>query len=157
MNPAARTAFLAAVRSGYGWPLYFHGLQGRGKTTAALWLLDFARTGFYCTAREAIDHEFSTDWEAKMTFRQTWRNVDLAVMDQFGMAGKQGPGQTQAILDLLDSREGKPTILVSNLPPDELLATFDAQIRSRVEAGTKVEFRGTDYRIQTARERAKQP
>lgn len=151
IHPAGREKFLDAARTGRGWPLYFHGLQGRGKTSTALWFLDFVRVGSYLTARQAIDFEFSPDWDAKTAFRRLWHAADLAVLDQFGGAGKHGPGQTQAILDLLDVREGRPTIVVSNIPPDQLQEVFDAQIRSRIEGGTKVEFRGPDFRVARAR------
>lgn len=146
--PAARTAFLSAVRGKTSWPLYFYGLQGRGKSTAALWFLDHVIRGIYLTAREIVDIEFGGDWAMKQRLRESWSRADLVVIDQFGMAGKQGPGQTQVLVDAIDKREGRPLILVSNIPPHDLSEVYDAQIQSRVAAGTKVEFKGPDYRTQ---------
>lgn len=148
----ARDAFTRAVKTSRGWPLYFHGLQGRGKTTAALWFLDNVLRPFYATGRELVDLEFCTVWSRKDEFRREWRSASLCVVDQFGMSGKQGPGQTQAQIDLIDKRCGRPLIIISNLSPAELDEVFDAQIRSRIEQGTKVEFKNLpDYRVLAGR------
>lgn len=146
VEDAVRKAFLTAVKTGNGWPLYFHGQQGRGKSTAALWFLDHVHRGVYATARELVDYEFCPDWTTKDDFRRLWREANLCVIDQFGMSGKQGPGQTQAVLDLIDKRDGRGLIIVSNLKPMELDGVYDAQIQSRVLGGTRVEFKGPDYR-----------
>lgn len=144
----AREAFLRCVKAGTGWPLFFYGLQGRGKTTAALWFLDHVVKPFYCTSREIVDYEFCPDWRRKDDFREAWKRSSLCVVDQFGMSGKQGPGQTQAIVDCLDKRTGRPLIIISNLMPGDIDDVFDAQVRSRIEYGTKIEFKGLpDYRV----------
>lgn len=151
----AREAFTKCVKSGVGWPLFFYGLQGRGKTTAALWFLDHVMRPVYVTGREIVDYEFCPDWRRKDDFREAWRKASLCVVDQFGMAGKQGPGQTQAVVDSIDKRSGKPLILISNLGPGEIDEVFDAQVRSRIEIGTKIEFKGLpDYRVLAGKSRA---
>lgn len=142
------------ARSGEGWPLYLHGLPGRGKSSAALYLLDVARVGVYVTAREAIDHEFA-GWEVAVQFRRAFKRADLAVIDQFGMGCGGRPGVTNTMVDVMDYRVGRPLVLVSNLPPEALEDVYDAQVRSRVEGGTVVEFTGPDWRAETARERAR--
>jgi DNA replication protein DnaC len=144
--PAARAAFLAAVRHKTPWPVYFYGLQGRGKSTAALWFLDHCVRGVYLTAREIVDIEFGGDWAMKQRLRESWSRADLCVIDQFGMCGKQGPSQTQVLVDAIDKREGRPLILVSNIATHDLSEVYDAQIQSRVAAGTSVEFVGLDHR-----------
>lgn len=155
VHAPARESFMKCAKSGKGWPLFFYGLQGRGKTMAALWFLDHVIKPCYVTGRELVDYEFCSDWRRKDDFRNDWKKASLCVIDQFGMTGKQGPSQTQVIVDYLDKRTNRPLIVVSNLSPGEIDEVFDAQVRSRIEYGTKVEFRNLpDYRILASKSRA---
>lgn len=110
-------------------------------------MLDNSAVGVYATARELIDIEFGASWEDKQDHRRRWKRSDLCVIDQFGMSGKAGPGQTQVMIDLIDARDGRPLVIVSNLPPERLEEVYDAQVRSRLEGGTPIEFDGPDWRL----------
>ena len=147
---------LQTVRTGRGWPLVFFGLPGRGKSTAALLMLDHdsTRTGQYVTGRELVDLEFGAEYSAKLSFRRAWKAAKLCVIDQFGMSETRdlrhdgaGPAKTQVMVDYLEARDGKPLVIVSNKSPEELAEVYDAQVRSRIEGGTPIEFTGPDWRV----------
>jgi DNA replication protein DnaC len=150
VNLDLRRQIGAVCRGERPWPITLFGLPGRGKSTAAMLLLDCVGHGMYVTARECVNNEFGTGESPADRFRYEWKRADLCVIDQFGMDCRPGsacpPGKLQVFVDLIDYREGKPLILVSNHPPATLGELFDAQIRDRIEGGTILELCGPSYR-----------
>jgi chromosomal replication initiation ATPase DnaA len=102
------------------------------------------------TGRECVDAEFGTGEQTANQFRYRWKRADLCVIDQFGMDCRPGspcpPAKLQVFVDLIDYREGKPLVLVSNHTPAALGELFDAQIRDRIEGGTIIELCGPSLR-----------
>ncbi len=136
------------------WPLTIHGEAGRGKSSAALLLLDCVQHGVYVTGRECVTSEFSSDHQAAGKFRYDWKRADLVVIDQFGMDWRDAmpcpPSVVQVFVDLIDYRsdQGKPLVIVSNHDLPTLGRLSDNQIFSRLAGGTIVRFEGPDMRIQ---------
>lgn len=71
---------------------------------------------------------------------------DLACFDDIGVRSLS-PAQYEALLELVNSRVGKPTFYTTNLEPKELSAVLDARIASRLCAGTIIRVSGADRRV----------
>lgn len=77
--------------------------------------------------------------------------ADLAVLDDIGTS-KLNDERYAALLRLLDSRVGKPTLITSNKGPDELAGSseapgvYDNRIVSRLCAGLVISVSGDDRR-----------
>ena len=149
------------------WPLLLHGPAGTGKTSAALCLLDLVHDGKYATAGEwagwladaMADRKVSLPWwtktgsgerqymrKAPTYFLDMASKADLFVIDELA---------TRTISDhhydclkrLIDLREGKPLIAISNLSPEELEKLYDDRVVSRLAAGTVLRLGGQDRRV----------
>lgn len=128
------------------WPLYLHGLPGRGKTRAVLAYCDHVMQSWYCTvdrlADMIIDH------------RAPWQRMEefsLAVLDEIGVRQRVTDLDYQAVQRFADAREKAllPVIYVSNLTAAELPAAYDDRIASRLLCGTWYELTGPDRRFAT--------
>lgn len=148
------------------WPVYLWGFQGRGKTIAAKLLMKahkgpafgtdfsvwaggepFAKAFFNCS--ELIKGYMDEIISGKNKFRAAWRFAPIAVMDDIGTRGLTD-NQFDALLQLINVREGRPTVFTSNLSPKHLgEALKDVRIGSRVSAGFVVEVTGIDRRGET--------
>ena len=126
------------------------GPTGSGKTTTALrfylgFTMNAGRTGMavWHRADDILDEIMAwrfgrVQGEAGATTVDLFARADFAVLDEVGTAiptGERGP----ALLKLVDSRVGKPTIYTSNLAPKELVKLFDERIVARLTAGTVIE------------------
>jgi hypothetical protein len=139
------------------WPLFFYGEPGAGKTCAALCLLDWYGSWYYTLASWAArihDAKFGRLYKSgyQITATELWNGIEyhktwrpsLFVLDELGMPDE--PKGTYTVLhETMARREGIPTILISNLTAEQLGDVYDDRFRSRLEAGTHVEFTG-DYR-----------
>jgi len=74
-------------------------------------------------------------------------SADMAVLDDIGTS-KLNEERYPALLRLLDSRVGKPTIITSNKGPAELAdGIYDMRVISRVSAGMVIYVGGDDRRL----------
>lgn len=142
--PDVRTAIRNAYLAGR-WPMYFYGRPGRGKTCAALCLLDVVG-GFYFTLDRLAEAAFDPlDCEP-------WRAVGqakLLVVDELGCRSRDTDREYQAIKRVADIRGRAPLVWVSNLAPRALADVFDDRIASRLACGAMIAFGGPDRRFAT--------
>lgn len=150
----ARSAHAAIVGCCLGsqpWPVVLLGEAGSGKTCAALTVLD-TYGGHYRTASEwaeeladAVLGRLRTANGFLITredVRDNWRKTNLAVLDELGTSGKVSPHHHDAVKWVLDVREGRPLIVISNLTLDALGVLYGDPIASRLSAGTIVTLKG---------------
>lgn len=139
------------------WPLFAHGPAGCGKTCAALCLLDHAG-GLYFTAaslsQAVSDAMFgrllSPREKREVSATQLWSEVattPLVVLDEIGGRGSVSDHHYDCVKRLLDEREGRPTLCLSNLSLGELAKLYDDRVASRLAAGTVVVLQGVDRRL----------
>jgi len=148
-----------AIDGSAPWPLTILGSIGSGKTCAALALCDHVYGSIYETFRGHCDvvrmaQEGKSDWYengrgGKTTPTQVWngyRQAPLVVLDEIGSREKVSDFQYDCLYDMLEVREYRPLILVSNLDLQGLSRVFDERITSRIIAGTVVLIEGPDQR-----------
>jgi DNA replication protein DnaC len=135
------------------------GAVGAGKTCAALALCDHVYRSMYesfaghCDllrmAQEGKLEWYSNGQGGKTTAPQVWkgyRDAPLVVLDEIGSREKVSDFQYSCLYDMLENRECKPLILISNLSLEELARVFDERIVSRIIAGTPIFVEGADMR-----------
>jgi DNA replication protein DnaC len=143
-------AFRGLVGGTLPWPLFLHGQPGSGKTCAALALLDHAITGAYATCTELVERTHKgynggvgIRWDEH--FGPARRA--LVVLDELGTRKTITDTHYEVVQKMLDLREHYPLIVISNLNIEEVGALYDERIASRCAAGTVVELKGRDRRI----------
>lgn len=143
------------------WPLVLMGKPGTGKTCAALCLLDYTTGGgeYYTVSgfcntmiqsqqgRLEWSHEGrgGTVWPEKL-----WRqisNVPLAILDELGCRERPTDAHYECVKGFIEERLGKPLIVISNHPLEQIATIYDDRIASRLAAGTVVEMDGKDRRL----------
>lgn len=133
------------------WPLFVAGEPGRGKTCGALALLDHTSSGIYMTCNELVGRRMQSfktgapemPWDALFSVRLR----ALVVLDELGARQTVSDTHYECVQQVLDMREGYPLILISNLSLDQIEQRYDDRIASRCGAGTVVELKGRDRRI----------
>lgn len=153
-----REAGNAVISNDGPWPFVMLGEAGAGKTCAALLMAAHVKTFVYfirfrdwCDRlRWAKRGELQTSTGFKMTEPETWdewRRAKLGVLDDIG-AREVTDHALEAMLGVLDRREGLPLVCTSNLTLEELGNLFDDRVASRLSAGTIVYLEG-DQRQRT--------
>ena|GEM_PF-1209435 len=144
------------------WPLLLTGPAGTGKTCAALCLCDRVRTsvsfrdfGSICeTVRQAkLGELYSHGTHADTLLSpddwwSAWGKFSLAVVDEIGARASITEHVYECMKRVLDERQGKPLVLISNLDLTGLARVYDDRVASRAGAGTVVRFAGADRRVQ---------
>jgi DNA replication protein DnaC len=146
IDKTVRLKIRAVTEGQEPWPILFWGEAGSGKSCAALCVLDYFG-GLYLDAaifaecrRLAMQGEL---WEAGYKIHETelWkpvRDANLVVMDELGVREKVTDHQYETVKRVMDNREEKPAIYVSNLPPVDLARVYDDRIASRATSGTVI-------------------
>lgn len=144
------------------WPLVLYGPAGTGKTCAALCLLDYAG-GIYFTVSDLCNKLIQSqqgrlEWTHEGRGGVVWPDAfwhkigtaRLAVLDELGCREKVSDAHYEAVKQFVDERAFKPFVAITNLSLQQLGATYDDRILSRLAAGTKVQLGGPDRRINGA-------
>lgn len=151
---------MAAVATGKApWPLYFFGPPGRGKTMAALCLLDRCYLPYGYHTCKGLRDLIITAQQGKETaeypygihLNDVWRSIrqaNIVVLDELGVSEKVSDHHYDTVVGVLDTREFEPLVVISNVPPEGLRSIYDERIWSRACCGTIVDFSGyPDRRI----------
>ncbi|MCP5087516.1 MAG: ATP-binding protein [Rhodobacteraceae bacterium] len=143
------------------WPLLIVGPVGAGKTCAGLLLCDVVGGRYHTVSslrqrqvdakmgRLYTDSYFSA---AKVTEAEMWGEVQLSrlfVLDELAADPGAKEPERQMVQSVLDHREGKPLLLLSNRDPKEIAEIYGGPVGSRAAAGTILWHRGEDMREQT--------
>jgi hypothetical protein len=145
IQPNVRAVFNDLVTGRANWPLYLRGETGRGKTSAALCLVNSVADSYYCTLEEVAAVAFDQDaW----LWRDGAKRLLLAV-DEIGLrAGEPTEYERVGLERLADLRQFDPTIWIANLSADELVARYGDRVYSRICSGTVVHHGGADRRFE---------
>jgi len=134
------------------WPFVLTGEPGSGKTCAALVWLDMYG-GRYYTAQEWAERVADARFERLrssvgylISLSEVWTNecmrTNLFVLDELGMRAKASEHHYDCVKGVLDKREGRPLICISNLSLSGLEEVYDDRVASRLSGGTVVEMTG---------------
>lgn len=154
-----RAAIRHCVAGAARWPLVLSGSSGTGKTCAALCLLDYAG-GHYWAAADLCEELRRADagrLETRRTgYGQTiwpedmweWiKKAPLVVLDELGCRDRVSDFQYETAKRVLDKREGRPLMVLSNLTLAVLAELYDDRFVSRLASGTVLELAGEDRRL----------
>ncbi len=158
-----RNQMWSAATAKEPWPLYFFGPPGRGKTMAALCLLDRCYLPYqYYTTKSLRDliivaqqGRETAEYPYGIHENDVWKSIrqaNIVVLYELGVSDKVSDHHYDAVVGVLDAREFKPLVIISNVTPDELKQVYDDRIWSRACCGTIVDFSGyPDRRIASTR------
>ena len=146
-----RSKMLAVATGRAPWPLYFFGPAGRGKTMAALCLLDRCWLPYkYYTCKSLRDllivaqqGECTTEHPYGVKETEIWqwiKQANIVVLDELGVSEKVTDHHYDTVIGVLDAREFEPLVVISNVPPDGLKRIYDDRIWSRACCGTIIDF-----------------
>ena len=122
------------------WPAYIFGGTGTGKTCAALLVFD-EYVAMRCDAAELA----ACCWQPEHVVWRQAKVMPLVIVDEVGTGTSDR--DWLGLKKMADIRANMPTLWLSNLSPEQLKATFDDRIFSRLCCGTVVEVTGPDQRF----------
>ncbi len=138
------------------WPMFMWGPAGVGKSCAALVLLDYTLDPtHYWTVETLCEHLIACDkgqvdtggtHPVSVSRREYWKdlgNSELVVLDELGTRTNVSDHHAETVKRVLDIREGKPLVVISNLRASELESVYGDRIASRAAAGTIIDW--SDY------------
>lgn len=140
------------------WPMVLFGKSGVGKTCIALCIADVAAPVVkYFTMEDLVDELNEVhagrvdDANGNKISSARWfekaGEANLVVIDDIGTRAAVGDRHYNSLKRILDVREGRPTIVISNLPLHSLQEIYDDRVVSRLAAGTVIEIKGQDRRL----------
>lgn len=147
-NVAERIREVAS--SGIGWPIVMLGASGGGKTCAALCALDHFG-GVYFELSDFTDRITKARrgelwWDDSQGYRipesevwDLWDKSNLAVLDEIAMRSPTD-AQFDTLKRMLDRRDGRPLIVISNFSMEQIVRVYDDRIASRLSQGTVIKF-----------------
>lgn len=170
-NPSATRAFEKAMQYVDGWEenreagrgLYLCGDVGTGKTHLAVAVMnDLIRRqrvpALFVTAPELLDNLRPQSYNNPELGMDQWmssvKNADLLVLDDLG-SEKATAWVQERVFIIVDHRyrEMLPTVITSNIGPQELGDKLGARTASRVVSVCEgIELQGPDYREVSARD-----
>jgi len=157
IDPSSLSVIQAVFAGESHWPLLITGPAGTGKTCAALAFLDCVMTSRRYSA--AADYVNDTMAAAKgelsrgsynMGSREWlayWEDAGITCIDELGSREKVPDWHYEIIKKVMDIREDKPSIWISNLSLEDLERVYDDRIASRLAAGTHLAITGDDRRL----------
>lgn len=156
IDPSLLKVFRALVKGETPWPLLLTGGAGVGKTCAALCLLDYSG-GVYFTIYELCDvliaaadkayvNPYADRPMSKIGVWEWLHATSLLVIDELG-SRHVSDFHYENVKRVLDQRENKPLVCISNKSLAELAVIYDDRVASRFAGGTVVQLVGPDRRI----------
>lgn len=157
--PELASIFTQVIRAQLSWPLYLYGEVGCGKSCAALLMCDAVGGGcIYHTVESASEEriaamkgllfdQYTGQKIHSHRWKADWRTAKLTVLDELGIRNCPSDAEYDLVKTLIDSRKGRPVVLIGNGSPEDLARVYDDRIASRVSEGTIYELRGDDRRI----------
>lgn len=163
IDKGLRQVIRGLVSGDLAWPLFLRSDAGRGKTCAALCLLDYTAgpTEYFTTADlvSMVQLVNQGRFMAKadqgpvvLQPDQFWRRMkraELVVLDEIGSRDRVSDSHYEIVQRLLDCRDGKPAVYVSNLKGSALALNYDDRIVSRLSRGIVFELEGKDRRLES--------
>jgi len=143
IDPSLQALFDQLTAGELPWPLYLYGPTGRGKSCAVIALLNCIAHSAYLRLEGLI-----AEYIDRTTIWAWYRDAPLVALDEVGCHRVACEPEYQALKQLADVREGKPTIWISNLDPTALRELYDDRIYSRLCCGTWFKLEGPDRRFQ---------
>ncbi len=151
-----RSALRGLVKGELPWPLFLFGPPGTGKTCAGLSLLDYSGGMYWTPATLSEDLILASKgmlhYASGRPIQQKalWKEIDerpLVVLDELATRAKVSDWMYDSIKRLIDGREGKPFVAISNMDLDQIAQLYDDRIASRLSAGTVFRAAGEDQRL----------
>lgn len=153
-----RTAINECVTGRAPWPLTILGPAGTGKTRAALCLADVTDSAYWtigdlCRDLNRLDREV-VFWEGCTGSRKypvdVWRDIEtrkLVIIDEIGSRQTVTDFHYETMKRVLDLREERPAVYISNLTLADLERVYDDRIASRLAGGIVIHLNGADRRV----------
>lgn len=153
--PVLTKAFESCATGQEPWPLFVFGPAGTGKTCAALSFIDHYG-GVYFTASDFCntlilarngDLHWSNGYERNVL--DVWskvKSIEFLVLDELATRKTVSEFHYETIKKIIDIREGRPAMYLSNEGPSTLSKVFDDRVASRLASGTIVKLDGDDRR-----------
>ncbi len=76
-----------------------------------------------------------------------WEETPCLVVDEVAKRETASAAERDFIHNLLDLREGRPMLVISNRPLSEIKTIYDGAIGSRIGGGTQIKIAGRDRRL----------
>jgi DNA replication protein DnaC len=144
LKPRLRATIGQLLRGQLPWPLLLWGDAGRGKTCAALLMVDAVPSSIYVTLDDLMVDAF----ERSASIWTVSREALLVVVDELGTRQADWDREYRALKRMADLRDHRPAVWISNHGPEDLQKIYDDRIHSRLCCGTVVELTGLDMRMQ---------
>lgn len=159
IDPGLRAVIRQLVSGETAWPLFLHGPPGLGKTCAALALLDHAGGHYFTVA--GLCEQLVAAANGRLTWNKEgrggeifperlWQQIHaspLVVLDEIGCRDKVTDFQYEVTKRLVDEREFRAMVAISNLGLSRLEQLYDARLVSRLARGKVVQLAGSDRRL----------
>lgn len=134
------------------WPLFLHGEAGSGKTCIGLclndeyggWLVEFPELLDLLLRIQRGEFWYSGPTGGRAYARDVWDDwtkANLTVLDEIGLRAPSD-FSFETLKRLIDVREGKPAVFISNLSLSDIKGLYDDRIASRLASGTVIELQG---------------
>ncbi|GMU22572.1 MAG: hypothetical protein AMXMBFR13_26570 [Phycisphaerae bacterium] len=162
IDPELRQTIRDLCEAKARWPLMLTGPAGTGKTRAVLCLVDAVRESQYfvmadlCRELIRLDREevyFPGARGGRKYPEHVWEEIErakLIVLDEIGSRQQVSDFHYETLKRVIDAREDRPFVAISNLSLGELAKVYDDRIASRLAAGTLFVLDGEDRRISNA-------
>lgn len=131
------------------WPFLLMGDVGTGKTCGSLAFSDYVcgATAYY-SMRHLVqrDRDQQIDYRRRVEFWAGIESLSLLIVDEIGLPGYTTEFSASVLYEVLESRAGRPLILISNLDAEGIGRVYGDRIVSRASAGTLLYLTGRDRR-----------
>jgi hypothetical protein len=170
IEPDVRDVLRSVAKGDSSWPLLLLGGVGRGKTCAALCLMDRVSGGGWriCKTVHEMTAELIKASRSELfcggaypvsgdEWWRRWGDAKLTILDEIGSRGAVTDHHYESVKQAIDLRHGKPCICISNLSLPEIELLYDDRVASRLACGTVIEMVCVDRRLPDTKRTQQQP